>query len=54
MAPRTRSGIRQIINDHIYLYYRYRRTDRTPFIGPPRVRARGWCALSIAPDRRFA
>ncbi len=28
--------------------------DRTPFIGPPRVRVRGWSVLSIAPDRRLA
>ncbi|MBA3833764.1 MAG: GGDEF domain-containing protein [Chthoniobacterales bacterium] len=28
--------------------------DRTPFIGPPRVRVRGWSVLSIAPDRHLA
>jgi len=27
---------------------------RTPFIGPPRMRARGWSVSSIAPARRLA
>lgn len=32
-----------------------RDTDgRTPFIGPPRVRVRGWSVVSIAPERRLA
>jgi hypothetical protein len=44
----------RLILTALLLPHHAHRTHRTPFIGPPRMRVRGWSVLSMAPARRLA